>query len=207
MPLSVRAGVRCGVLLSLLSLCGASFALDRQHLLDEANILVLPRERQLPQFQLMDEMGKPATRGSLQGRWTLLFFGYTACPDVCPTTLSDMRQLFGKLPEATRKQLQLILVSADPVRDTPEALRNYLGYYRAGFKGLTGDITNLQLLSKGLGLPFVPVSPPATDANYSLSHSGNLAIVGPDGTLRGHIRAPIKFSELPHAIVELIESK
>ena len=194
------------VLLGLLIvLCSPAFALDRNALLDEANLLLLPRERQLPSLELIDEQGNTFSTDSLRDRWYLLFFGFTACPDVCPTTLSDMRGLFQQLQPDIREQLQLVLVSADPARDTPEALRTYLGYYRAGFRGLTGDMDALQGLSKALGLPFVPAE--KAEGEYSVSHSGNLAIVGPDGTLRGHIRAPLKLAGLRQALPQVIEAE
>lgn len=196
---------RYAAALVLLTCWSSSFAIDRNALLDEANLLLLPRERQLPSLTLVDERGRSVTTDSLRGRWHLLFFGFTACPDVCPTTLSDMRRLFSQLPPAVREQLQLVLVSADPARDTPEALRTYLGYYRANFKGLTGEMAQLQKLSKAIGLPFIPASDLA--GNYSVSHSGNIAIVGPDGTLRGHIRAPFKLDGLRQALPALIEAE
>jgi protein SCO1/2 len=197
--------IRCAALLGLLAYCSPLFALDRNALLDEANLLLLPRERPLPNLELVDEQGQAITTDSLHGRWHLLFFGFTACPDVCPTTLSDMRKLFSQLPPSVREQLQLILVSADPIRDTPEALRTYLGYYRAGFKGLTGEMSQLQKLSKALGLPFVPAV--NTEGDYSVSHSGNLAIIGPNGNLRGHIRAPLKLDGLRQALPQLVETE
>ncbi|MCQ4328297.1 SCO family protein [Stutzerimonas stutzeri] len=197
--------VRCAALLGLLVYCSSSLALDRNALFDEANLLLLPRERQLPNLEFVDEHGQAVTTDSLRGRWHLLFFGFTACPDICPTTLSDMRRLFGQLPSSVSDQIQLILVSADPARDTPETLRTYLGYYRAGFKGWTGDIAQLQKLSKALGLPFVPVD--KTEGEYSVSHSGNLAIVSPDGKLRGHIRSPLRLDGLRHALPQLIEAE
>lgn len=197
--------IRCAALLGLLAYCSPLFALDRNTLLDEANLLLLPRERPIPNLELVDEQGQAITTDSLRGRWHLLFFGFTACPDVCPTTLSDMRNLLSQLPPSVREQLQLILVSADPIRDTPEALRTYLGYYRAGFKGLTGEMSQLQKLSKALGLPFVPAV--NTEGDYSVSHSGNLAIIGPDGDLRGHIRAPLKLDGLRQALPQLIETE
>nr|WP_178114053.1 SCO family protein [Pseudomonas sp. SST3] len=191
--------------MGLLVCSSISHALDRNALLDEANLLLLPRERQLPNVELVNEQGEVTSTDALRGRWHLLFFGFTACPDVCPTTLSDMRRLFGQLPQEARDQLQLVLVSADPARDTPEALRTYLGYYRAGFKGLTGDMAQLQKLSRALGLPFVPAM--ETEGEYSVSHSGNLAIIGPDGSLRGHIRAPLKLDGLRLALPQLIEAE
>ncbi|WP_181297500.1 SCO family protein [Pseudomonas sp. Q2-TVG4-2] len=197
--------IRCAALLGLLACSSISHAFDRNALLDEANLLLLPRERQLPNVELINEQGQAISTDALRGRWHLLFFGFTACPDVCPTTLSDMRRLFGQLPREAREQLQLVLVSADPARDTPEALRTYLNYYRAGFKGLTGDMAQLQKLSKALGLPFIPAT--ETGGEYSVSHSGNLAIVGPDGSLRGHIRAPLKLDGLRQALPQLIEAE
>ncbi|MFO6384146.1 cytochrome c oxidase copper chaperone SenC, partial [Pseudomonas aeruginosa] len=75
---------------------------------------------------------------SLKGRWHLLFFGYTFCPDVCPTTLAQLRELQGKLPQEVRDDLQVVFVSVDPNRDTPQQIKQYLGYFNAGFQGLTG---------------------------------------------------------------------
>lgn len=196
--------IRRGVLFGLLAFCTSSMAFDRNALLDEANLLLLARERSIPELALVDEQGEPFSKDSLRGRWHLLFFGFTACPDVCPTTLSDMRRLFRQLEPDVRERLQLVLVTADPARDTPEALRTYLGYYRAGFKGLTGELAQLQALSSTLGLPFVPA--PKTLSNYNVSHSSNIAIVDPDGKLRGHIRAPLKLEGLRQALPALVES-
>lgn len=199
--------VRCAALLGLLAHGSPIFAIefDRNALLDEANMLLFQRERELPSLALVDEQGHTVDTGSLGGRWHLLFFGFTACPDVCPTTLSDMRQLFAKLPPNVHDQLQLVLISADPARDTPEVLRTYLSYYRTGFKGLTGKLEDLQTLSKALGLPFVPAR--ETEGNYSVSHSGNLAIIDPNGRLRGHIRAPLELEGLRRALPQLIEAE
>lgn len=204
MPL-LTAVIRSTLAAGLLAFSSGLLALDRHALLDEANILLLPRERELPNLHLLDEQGQVVRTETLKDRWHLLFFGFTACPDVCPTTLSDMRQLLAQLPSDVSNQLQLILVSADPKRDTPDVLRTYLSYYRAGFKGLTGEMEQLQKLSKALGLPFVPAEEPRGD--YSVSHSGNLAILGPDGTLRGHIRAPFKLEGLKQALPQLIEAE
>jgi protein SCO1 len=182
-----------------------ALALDRDVLLDQANILLLPRERAIPPLELVDQDGQRFDTRSLQGRWHILFFGFTACPDICPTTLSDMRRLFSQLPKETRDQLQLVLITADPARDTPQQLKTYLDYYRGGFNGLTGDMEQLQRLSRALGLPFVPAS--ETQGDYSVSHSGNLALVGPDGTLRGHIRAPLQLEGLRRMLPQIVDTE
>lgn len=194
---------RC-LLIIALAWTTPALALDRDALLDETNVLLLPRERVIPPLTLIDQDGKPFDTRSLQGRWHILFFGFTACPDICPTTLSDMRRLFGQLPSDTRERLQLVLITADPARDTPQQLKTYLSYYRAGFSGLTGEMEQLQQLSRALGLPFVPAN--ETQGDYSVSHSGNLALVGPDGTLRGHIRAPLMLDGLQRALPRIVDT-
>lgn len=195
---------RCLLILAL-AWTTPALALDRDALLDEANVLLLPRERVIPPLTLIDQDGQPFDTRSLQGRWHILFFGFTACPDICPTTLSDMRRLFSQLPSDTRERLQLVLITADPARDTPQQLKTYLDYYRAGFSGLTGEMEQLQQLSRALGLPFVPAN--ETQGDYSVSHSGNLALVGPDGTLRGHIRAPLMLDGLQRALPRIVDTE
>lgn len=195
---------RCLLILAL-AWTTPTLALDRDVLLDQANILLLPRERAIPPLELVDQDGQRFDTRSLQGRWHILFFGFTACPDICPTTLSDMRRLFSQLPKETRDQLQLVLITADPARDTPQQLKTYLAYYRGGFNGLTGDMEQLQRLSRALGLPFVPAS--ETQGDYSVSHSGNLALVGPDGTLRGHIRAPLQLAGLRRMLPQIVDTE
>lgn len=193
------------LLILALACVSPSFASDRDTLLDQANLLLLPRERAIPEFELVDQDGQPFTSASLQERWHILFFGFTACPDICPTTLSDMRRLLSQLPADTRERVQLVLISADPARDTPQQLKTYLSYYRAGFVGVTGDMDQLQKLSKALGLPFVPAS--ETEGDYSVSHSGNLALVAPNGSLRGHIRAPLKLDGLREMLPQVLDKE
>ncbi len=194
-----------GFLFVLLTMTSVAHALDRNALLDEANLLLLPRERAIPALQLVDQDGQAFDTRDLRDRWHLLFLGFTACPDVCPTTLSDLRRLLGRLQPEVRERVQVVLVSVDPARDTPERLKQYLAYYRSGFKGLTGELSELTKLSKALGLPFVPAN--QTDGDYSVSHSGNIALVAPDGSLRGHIRAPLKLDGLVDALPELVKSQ
>lgn len=194
-----------GFLFVLLITTSVAHALDRNALLDEANLLLLPRERAISALQLVDQDGQAFDTRDLRGRWHLLFLGFTACPDVCPTTLSDLRRLLGRLQPEVRERVQVVLVSVDPARDTPERLKQYFAYYRSGFKGLTGELSELTKLSKALGLPFVPAN--ETGGDYSVSHSGNIALVAPDGSLRGHIRAPLKLDGLADALPELVESQ
>ena len=116
--------------------------LDTAELLD-AGIVMLPQGRDVPNLTLTNQDGEQVSMEALKGRWNLLFFGYTFCPDICPATLAELRQLRTKLPEDAKQRMQPVLVSVDPERDTPEQLKKYLEYFGAGFIGLTGSLDDI----------------------------------------------------------------
>ncbi|QGZ29267.1 SCO family protein [Stutzerimonas stutzeri] len=167
--------------------------LDTAELLD-AGIVMLPQGRDMPELTLTNQDGEAMALKQLEGRWSLLFFGYTFCPDICPATLAELRQLRGMLPEEALPRVQPILVSVDPERDTPEQLKKYLDYFGAGFIGLTGPLDDIQTLANAAGVPFIPGD--TSKENYTVDHGGNLALIGPDGRLRGFIRAPLRTEKL-----------
>ena len=137
-----------------------------------------------------------------QDKWSLLFFGYTFCPDICPTTLAQMRELKGLLPEAARNNLRVVLVSVDPNRDTPQQLKQYLGYFDPAFVGYTGELASIQKLANAVSIPFIPAD--TSKENYTVDHSGNLVVIGPDGTQRGFIRAPLNNQKLKDQLPTLL---
>ncbi|WP_028241094.1 SCO family protein [Stutzerimonas azotifigens] len=171
----------------------------------DAGIVLLPQSRQVPELTLTDQEGQPVRLDQLEGRWSLLFFGYTFCPDVCPATLAELRQLRGQLPEDVRDRLQPILVSVDPDRDTPEQLKRYLDFFGAGFQGLTGELATIQTLANSVGIPFIPAD--TSKENYTVDHSGNLVVIGPDGRQRGFIRAPLRSQKLAEQLPVLVRGE
>ena len=166
---------------------------DPAALLD-AGIVLLPQSREIPRVSLIGTDGEPFALEQLNGKWSLLFFGYTFCPDICPTTLAQLRDLQGKLPQEVRDNLQMVLVSVDPNRDTPAHLKEYLGFYKAGFIGVVGELPALQTLANSVSIPFIPAD--TSKENYTVDHSGNLVLVGPDGRQHGFIRAPLNTQKL-----------
>ncbi|MBF8778709.1 SCO family protein [Pseudomonas fulva] len=154
----------------------------------DAGIILLPQSRVLPEVGMLDQDGQPVRLDQLQGKWSLVFFGYTYCPDICPTTLAQLRQVKSELPRQALERLRIVLVSVDPARDTPAQLKQYLGYFDKDFLGLSGTLDDTQKLANGLSIPFIPAD--TSKPGYTVDHSGNLAIVGPDGRQRGFIRAP-----------------
>lgn len=178
---------------------------DARAALLDAGIVLLPQSRALPALNLLDEQGAAQSLDRLTGRWTLLFFGYTFCPDICPTTLAELRQLRARLPAELLERYRVVMVSVDPQRDTPEQLRQYLGFYNAGYSGLTGELADIQKLATAVSIPFIPGD--TSKERYTVDHSGNLAIIGPDGRQRGFIRAPLNVDRLAAQLPVLLRQE
>ena len=145
--------------------------------LEQATLLDAPRP--LPDFGLTDQAGQSFGRERLRGHWTLMFFGFTNCPDLCPTTLAtlaDVRRQLADLPASDRPAV--VLVSVDPGRDTPEALGRYVAHFDPQFLGVTGPPASLEILTRDLGVAFA-IGPPSADGNYSVDHTAAIFLIDP----------------------------
>ena len=143
--------------------------------------LLWPAGPQLQPFELRDDAGAAFTQASLQGHWTLLFFGFTHCPDICPTTLATLKQAYAALQDSQSlaRRLQVVFVSVDAARDTPEVLARYVGYFNPKFRGVTGPMERLHLLTRQLGADYARVSA-GKDGEYWFDHSASVFLVAPD---------------------------
>ncbi|MER7850177.1 SCO family protein [Kitasatospora sp. NPDC096077] len=113
----------------------------------------LAKNFEKPDLQLTDTSGQPYDlRQQTDGKATLLFFGYTSCPDVCPTTMGDIGVAMKALPAEERKKINVVFVSTDPQRDTPKVLRSWLDSMGTDFIGLTGDLEKVKTAAKSLGI-------------------------------------------------------
>lgn len=176
---------------------------DDQTALIDAGIILLPQSRKLPDLTMTNQDGQSVQINGFKDKWTLFFFGYTYCPDICPTTLAQLRQIKSELPQETLSKLRVVLVSVDPNRDTPQQLKQYLGYFDKDFVGLTGSVPDIQKLANGVSIPFIPAD--TSKPGYTVDHSGNLALLGPDGNQRGFIRAPFNTQKLLAQLPGLLE--
>jgi len=170
--------------------------------LREAGIIVLPSSRELPALHLASTLGARQDTQALIGKWSLVFFGYTFCPDICPTTLAELRQLKKLLPAEAHENMQIMMVSVDPNRDSTEQLKLYLEYFDPEFVGLTGKLADIQTLSNALSIPFIPGD--TSQPRYTVDHSGNLAIISPDGRQYGFIRAPLDVKKLAEQLPNIM---
>jgi protein SCO1/2 len=145
----------------------------------------LPEPRELPAFELVDQAGRTFDVERLEGRWSLLFTGFTHCPDVCPTTVALMADLNRRV---ARQDVQFVFVSVDPERDTPEAVARYLAHFDPALLGATGARAEMERLTAGLGLG--QVRNPGAGDEYTVDHSTAFVLIDPDARLAGYFPAP-----------------
>ncbi len=129
-------------------------------------------------FQLVDQDGQSVTQESFAGLPTLVFFGFTHCPDICPTTLFELSQLFEELGPDARKT-QALFITVDPERDTPEALKSYLGSFHPSIQGLTGTPEQVAAVIKAYRAYAKKV--PTQDGDYTMDHTAIVYLMGKDG--------------------------
>ena len=138
---------------------------------------------------LLDQQGQPFNKANLQGKWTLIFFGFTYCPDVCPTTLGILNKFYKEWQEKyPADAVQVVMVSVDPARDSVEKMRDYVAYFNPAFVGITGDYMALVRFTGDLSAGFTKV--PLSDGNYLMEHSGNIAVINPRGDFHGFFKPP-----------------
>ena len=157
-------------------------------------VTLLPQPRALPEFNLAQSDGTRLIPGELNGHWTVVFLGFTACPDVCPTTLVDLataQTRWEAIPDALRPRV--LFISADPERDTPTRLGEYVHGFHRDTLAATADVPSLERFATSLGLVFQKVPGKGFAENpqdYTIEHSATLAVLDRDGRLAGLIRPP-----------------
>jgi protein SCO1/2 len=160
---------------------------------------LLNTPRTLPGFALRQSDRTELVPGELRGHWTVVFLGFTFCPDVCPTTLTELAQAqkqWANLPESVRPRV--LFVSVDPERDTIEILGEYAHAFHKDTLAATADIPALEAFAKSLSLTFAKRQTGDTPDAYTLDHSAALAVLDPQGRMAGIIQPPLR----PKAIAE-----
>lgn len=168
---------------------------------------VLPERVALPEFALVDHAGDPFTRDRLLGRTSLMFFGFTHCPDICPATLQQLasarRQLAAEGAGSAHLP-QIVMVSVDPERDTPDKLAAYVGHFGADIVGVTGSEDDLRALTEPLGIWFE--RQPMGDS-YTLSHSTAVLVIDRDAELQAVFSTPHRVEAFVHDVPLLVAQR
>lgn len=150
--------------------------------------------RELPAFSLRQSDGTRLVPGELKGHWTLVFLGFTHCPDICPTTLAQMAQAqkqWATIPESTRPRV--LFVSVDPERDTPDRIGEYAHAFHRDTLAATADLPALENFARSLSMVFAKVAPVegAPADQYSVDHSATMAVLDPQGRMSGILQPPL----------------
>lgn len=160
---------------------------------------VMETPRLLSDFSLLDQNGQPYSKANLAGSWTFLFFGFTHCPDVCPTALFNLKSTLGELEKTNSKPPKVVLVSVDPERDTAEHLKGYVEFFDPSFTGLTGEMDQLKVLTKSVGVGFTKVPGRSGKENdYQVDHSAYVLLLDPNGNLKAYLSPPHTPEQLAH---------
>jgi protein SCO1 len=165
---------------------------------------LLAPARQLSDFSLIDQQGRRFGSAELRGHWSLLFFGYTNCPDFCPTTLATLAAMEKRLRADHAPVVpQVIFVSVDAKRDTPAQLAKYVPYFDPQFIGLTAaDQPSIEAVAKKLGV--AASIQPSADGNYTVDHSAAIFVLNPDGRLNAILTGPFTVAALLDDIKRIV---
>lgn len=163
--------------------------------------------RALPDFSLIDQHGRTFGAANLRGSWSLLFFGYTNCPDLCPTTLTTLAALQKRLRTgAAPVRPTVVFMSVDAKRDTPEQLAKYIPYFDPEFVGITAaDQPAIEAVAAKLGVGVIIT--PQPDGTYTVDHSGAIFVVNPDGKLTAVLSGPFSVDSLQKDFQRIVAAR
>jgi len=150
--------------------------------------IVLNTPRKFSDFDLIDHRGDAFTLQRLKGQWSMIFFGFTNCPDVCPTTLATLNETYSKLKDSEKEDLQIIMVSLDPERDTVDKLGQYMPYFNTDFVGVTGNKHFIKRFTTEINIAYNQV--PLDGDDYTVDHSSQIVLVNPNGHYHGFFKSP-----------------
>lgn len=161
--------------------------------------LILEPPWPIESFELLDHTGAQFSRDEFEGGWTVLFSGFTHCPDICPTTLGLLKAAQRDLEMKDR--LQTVFVSVDPERDTPERLAEYLAWFDEDWIGLTGQRNQLDQLLDSVQMAHVRV--PTGNGEYTMDHATAVALIGPEARMVAYWRPPLDAAEIRDDLKDL----
>lgn len=187
-----------GLLLGVLALAGLAYGWAKRHAYRPFAQTMFADPSAAYNFHLTNQNNQPVSLDSLRGKVVLLTFGFASCPNICPVTLANLSQAYNLLTPAEKAKVQVVFVSVDPGRDTPEHLRGYVPFYNAAFLGATGTPDELARTAKAYGVFFSadPPTDPAKPDNYNVTHSAYVYLIDK----AGRWRAMYNHDQLPERV-------
>jgi protein SCO1/2 len=157
-----------------------------------------------PEFVLTRSDGSSFQLSEMRGKVVLLFFGYTSCPDVCPTTMAELKQVVSELAPKETDQVKVLFVTVDPKRDTPERVQTYVGRFNPAFIGLSGTEAQLDKVWQAYGVYRLDV-PGSSPDNYSVDHTARITMIDRDGNMRVSFGFDAPVEDLVHDLELLLQ--
>ena len=157
-------------------------------------LYLLDTPRSIGEFELVDHQGATFNRSRLEGKWSLVFFGFTYCPDVCPTTMTFLNEFMASLEGTEAQDIQVVMVTVDPARDTVQQLAGYVPFFNPDFIGVTGEFLDIHRVATALNTPFRKVM--GEGDNYQVDHSANIVLINPRGDYHGFFKAPLDLAKM-----------
>lgn len=165
--------------------------------------VLLPKTKPLGEVAFTDHNGKPFTLNQLKGKWSILFFGFTNCPDVCPSTMQTLKLVKQKVAQAKQwHNFQVVMVSVDPERDTTERLNSYVPFFDPEFIGVNASVEHTSAFAKNLGILFFK-GKPLESGGYDVDHGAALILVNPKGQFAGLFSGPHKVDEISQDLIAI----
>ena len=191
--LVIRNSSTCLVLLVALLAFGFYWSTDQRITMSKRELqlssaILLHEPIFISDFQLIDHLKQPFDSDRLRDQWSILFFAFSSCPDICPTTLSTLGSMYTMMSPQERQKVKIYMVSLDGERDTPEKLATYVPYFNADFIGVTGEEASVRQLTSQLNVAFERAV--IDGDNYTIDHSTQLVLVNPNGQYHGFFKPP-----------------
>lgn len=197
-----RVGLTVFVLFLLAGLLAGIFIFQHWQAAKTRDLLAgtyLTSARTLPNFEMQGIDAKPFTPEQLKGHWTWIFFGFTQCPQLCPTTMAKLAKSYHKLKQIGVSDLpQVVMITLDPKRDTLQKLKTYVQAFEPEFYGASGKSAVVKSLAANLGIAFAKVQAKESKATYTIEHSGAVLVINPEGQLQAYFSPPFTAKQLVH---------
>ncbi len=161
--------------------------------------VILTETKPLNDFTLTDNKGNAFTKSNLEGQWTMLFFGFTNCGYVCPTTMTALNKMYHSLETDLSKEKlpQVVLVTVDPERDTVTRMNDYVSAFNPEFKGVRGEQANLDQFTKALHITAMKMEASGEGENhYMINHSAEIILINPEGKIQAYLSYPHEANQM-----------
>jgi len=169
------------------------------------NGAIFPEPKDLAPFALQATGGQAFTQQDLRGHWSFIYFGYTHCPDACPTTMLQFKQLETKLRQiAPEALLSFVMVTVDPERDTSKIMQDYVNHFNPAFIGLGGDPGKIKAFARQLFVAYQR-GEENTAIGYAMYHSDSIAIINPEGQFAAVFSSPHKVNNMARDFLKVLK--